>query len=320
MSDYKDGLVDEVAAVLWQEALTQEVENLKGDGWSIDSTQNNDFFDEFEDEIPPATVTEALAMVEAVEANYGLDIDEVSEQLDDYDELAFYIAMQSLGHGVAWSDNHDDELKTDSLSADDTAMLADGQARKYFSDQEPENDLEPWTGLEESSFDNIIIELRGVGRLAAAVPSWLTFEKLDLGGFRLHEMVRAFGSVDSLRNLNVYPFYAQVDDWLIRIARGIIENPGHAPEVVVGYFRVRDETIIPEIVDYWDVKRLLTTRTFPDELSARRAQMRGDDVVGLAEVATTIPSPFWVLPDEPDEPDELVLALSPFAKKVWKRW
>jgi hypothetical protein len=71
----------------------------------------------------PAAITAALKdarqIVRAVEAHYKERIENLAaeylEDADDQDELstfAYYLVMQSRGHGVAWSDDHEGELWT----------------------------------------------------------------------------------------------------------------------------------------------------------------------------------------------------------------
>jgi len=58
---------------------------------------------------------EAAGLVEEVlELHHAGSSDELVDRLDadDLEQLGYYIYMQTAGHGVAWSDDHDEELYT----------------------------------------------------------------------------------------------------------------------------------------------------------------------------------------------------------------
>jgi DNA repair protein RadC len=70
-------------------------------------------------DVVQAAAKDARQIVHAVEAHYGEHVENLAaeylEDADDRDELAtfaYYLVMQSRGHGVAWSDDHEGELWT----------------------------------------------------------------------------------------------------------------------------------------------------------------------------------------------------------------
>lgn len=58
-------------------------------------------------------VRQIIRAVEAHEHDYIESIVAAyTEDDDDLEEFAYYLVMQTRGHGVAWSDDHDGELWT----------------------------------------------------------------------------------------------------------------------------------------------------------------------------------------------------------------
>jgi len=96
---------------------------------------------ELEDGAPGAW-RDARQIVRAVEKHYKRPIEEVAADLDaDPEDLAYYLVMQSLGHGVAWTDDHDTELWTPQWDAAMWGVMED--AAEVVDDLE-ESDDEDW--------------------------------------------------------------------------------------------------------------------------------------------------------------------------------
>lgn len=110
----EDNLVPIMAEYLWEDALHSIGEADEQEG-RIDSAQR--FIDEYRNEESiNGCYRDARQIVRAVEAHYfPNDIEAVVEWFEaesDLDEFAYYLVMQTLGHGVAWSDDHEEELWT----------------------------------------------------------------------------------------------------------------------------------------------------------------------------------------------------------------
>jgi hypothetical protein len=121
-------LAEDVAMYLWQDFLRNEAYNAVEDGRMTPREQK-----EFEGSyagselalsLPPAVLKDAKRIIAAVQRHYGMTADEVLEEISqgepsdpDYVDFSYYLAMQTLGQGVAWSDNYDTELWTPDWSA-----------------------------------------------------------------------------------------------------------------------------------------------------------------------------------------------------------
>ena len=143
-------LVPNMANELWSESIEAALEGF-GNDWSFNAAQARRYLVKAGE--PPCAVEEAHQIVRAVEAHYGVSIRDVASDLDaDSEELAYYLVMQTLGHGVAWSDDHDATLWTPRWGAamwatqDDTERLlldwlnADADACDLTDEDDDEDD------------------------------------------------------------------------------------------------------------------------------------------------------------------------------------
>lgn len=137
----RDELIDQIASTLWKDALFSRAEEGFLEDWIPDSESHEGIISEFEDKIPPEVTREAGDFLNALEGHAGRSIDDIAAELktQDLEALGYYIAMQMVGHGVAWSDSREGSLDTPHKEAIEAMMAAEDALKAVYGDSTPDN-------------------------------------------------------------------------------------------------------------------------------------------------------------------------------------
>lgn len=137
----RDELVDQIASTLWKDALFSMAEEGFSEGWIPDSESHEGIVTEFEDRIPPEVQREAGDFLNALEGHAGRSIDEIAAELktQDLEALGYYIAMQMIGHGVAWSDSREGSLDTPYKESIEAPIAAEDALKSVYGDSTPDD-------------------------------------------------------------------------------------------------------------------------------------------------------------------------------------
>lgn len=101
-------LINNIAGYMWEDVCLSLADDLRIKPEEIDGYGMNG--EDLSDDI----WNEASYILALTEIHNKKPINKIAEELETYDlgTLGYYIYMQTVGHGVAWSDDHDKELKT----------------------------------------------------------------------------------------------------------------------------------------------------------------------------------------------------------------
>lgn len=107
-SHVKEEVLEYMTKTLWEDALETAATYGMEDGW----LEGRSEIEDKKNEIPKEAEEVARKMLDEFEKSNEKSIGEVAKDLEttEYDMLGYYIVMQALGSGVAWSDSRDGNL------------------------------------------------------------------------------------------------------------------------------------------------------------------------------------------------------------------
>ncbi len=136
----RDELVGEIAENLWKNALFSIAEEGKQEGWIPNEVSHESIVAQFEDARPTEVDREAGDFLNALEGHAGKSVGAIAADLqtDDIEALGYYIPMQMMGHGVAWSDSREGNLDTPNKEEIESRMAAEYMVKSAFGATTPE--------------------------------------------------------------------------------------------------------------------------------------------------------------------------------------
>jgi len=128
LKPYRSELVDAMAKYAWKNGLMEAVEQVQAENDMRYPGLVSDLEDDWK-RAPDVKKEMRMFLKSFEEHNDGKWYDVVAAQTDadegDIDTLGYYLYMQSMGHGVAWSDSREGELDTPDCELYDTYVLTE---------------------------------------------------------------------------------------------------------------------------------------------------------------------------------------------------